>query len=427
MKHLNKNSLFNINFQLIMTNVISIVGPKSTGKTTLVNLLASGSNQIPSNMLKAPDLTIDLSTVKVINSFINQKVFIRDCSDVSDIDEVIKQSKGIIVMIDIDKEETFTEAIRDFIDKIMKQEDNLNFVMLVANKNDLLPFTLSLANTEYYKYANSKVTKIEISCKKHFNITKLLNDIIDAAIFPAKPLIKHNDRLMKALKRIFRIEDKDNFGYITKERLNALHLKLCNIPLDTSLYDFSNKFSYKEFEALNKAAIDSKEFMIPWNFLYFFSYDNEIKLSYKDEDKDIDKLINNLTNYFNVRKNKKNELSKDAIEDIFSICDDSEELCKLFDMNSITVNDWIDKWKELSATDYKKFYKAYLQIGHEHDSSKEKRDNVEINRSEEEDIDNSTATKPSIWPILMKSFTFIGIGLISGFFIYYLRQRIKKL
>ena len=96
-------------------------------------------------------------------------------------------------------------------------------------------------------------------------------------------------------------------------------------------------------------------------------------------------------------------------------------------MNSITVNDWIDKWKELSATDYKKFYKAYLQIGHEHDSSKEKRDNVEINRSEEEDIDNSTATKPSIWPILMKSFTFIGIGLISGFFIYYLRQRIKKL
>ena len=171
MKHLNKNSLFNINFQLIMTNVISIVGPKSTGKTTLVNLLASGSNQIPSNMLKAPDLTIDLSTVKVINSFINQKVLIRDCSDVSDIDEVIKQSKGIIVMIDIDKEETFTEAIRDFIDKIMKQEDNLNFVMLVANKNDLLPFTLSLANTEYYKYANSKVTKIEISCKKHFNIS----------------------------------------------------------------------------------------------------------------------------------------------------------------------------------------------------------------------------------------------------------------
>ena len=410
-----------------MTNVISIVGPKNTGKTTLVNLLASGSNQISKDMVKAPDLAIDLSTVKVINSFINQQVIIKDCSDVSDIDEVIRQSKGIIVMIDIDKEESFTEAIRDYIDKIMTQEDKLNFVMLVANKNDLLPFTLSLVNTEYYKYNNSKVTKIEISCKKHFNITKLLNDIIDAAIFPVKPLKKYNDRLSNALKRIFRIEDKDNFGYITKERLNALHLKLCNIPLDTSLYDFSNKFSYKEFEALNKAAIESKEFMIPWNFLYYFSYDNEIILSYKVEDKDIDKLIHNLTNYFNVRKNKKNELSKDDINEIFSICDDSEELCKLFDMKNITVNDWIDKWKELSAKDYKKFYKAYLQIGNEHDSSKEKKENIEINRSEDEDVDNSTPSKPSIWPILMKSFTFIGIGLISGFFIYYLRKRIKKL
>ena len=410
-----------------MTNVISIVGPKNTGKTTLVSLLASGSNQIPKDMVKAPDLAIDLSTVKVINSFINQQVIIKDCSDVSDIDEVIRQSKGIIVMIDIDKEESFTEAIRDYIDKIMTQEDKLNFVMLVANKNDLLPFTLSLVNTEYYKYNNSKVTKIEISCKKHFNITKLLNDIIDAAIFPVKPLKTHNDRLSNALKRIFRIEDKDNFGYITKERLNALHLKLCNIPLDTSLYDFSNKFSYKEFEALNKAAIESKEFMIPWNFLYYFSYDNEINLSYKVEDKDIDKLIQNLTNYFNVRKNKKNELSKDDINEIFSICDDSEELCKLFDMKNITLNDWIDKWKELSAIDYKKFYKAYLQIGNEHDSSKEKKENIEINRSEDEDVDNTTPSKPSIWPILMKSFTFIGIGLISGFFIYYLRKRIKKL
>ena len=145
-----------------MTNVISIVGPKKVGKTTLVNLLASGSNQIPGDMKKAPDLNIDLSTVKVINSFINQQVIIKDCSDVSNIEDVIKESKGIIVMIDIDKEETFNEAIKDYIDKIMKQEKKLNFVMLVANKNDLLPFTLSLVNTEYYKYNNSKITKIEI-------------------------------------------------------------------------------------------------------------------------------------------------------------------------------------------------------------------------------------------------------------------------
>ena len=130
--------------------------------------------------------------------------------------------------------------------------------------------------------------------------------------------------------------------------------------------------------------------------------------------------------YFYLWKNKRNELTKEVIDEIFSICEDKDEFIKVFNMKSITLDDWIEKWKMLSATDYKRFYKAYLQIGHEHDSSNEKKENNETNHSEEEEVDNSTPSKKSIWPILMKSFTFIGIGILSGFFLYYLRKRIRK-
>ena len=395
-----------------MTSIISVIGLNGCGKKTLLNVLSTGQNNSNDKIEFNSELAIDLSKAKALASYIKQKILIKIVSsdEPVQLEKVINESEGIVVMFDISDNNSFSSTKEKLIDFIIEKGEKLNFIYLVANKVDLLPFKDSIAQSPFGQYKNPKVKKYEISCKQYNNITSLLNDLIDSTIFPIKPLIENKVKYNNALHRIFRIMDKNNKGFISKETLNAMHLSLCNAPIDSEISDMTNNFTVDVFETLNKKAIESNELYIPWNFLYFFSYNNQLNLIYKNEDKNTELIFLNLDLFFEVRQNRNKEVSNEKIQDIFSICSEKEKLYEIFN-EKCTKDEWMKKWKNLSEKDYSLFYKAYLEIGHEHSKIADL-----VNEPESKNERNKGW---NFWSYAIGGLTILGAGLITGLLIYW--------
>lgn len=400
-----------------MTSIISVVGLKGSGKKTLLNLLSTGQNNSNDKNEPNPELAIDLSKGKALANYISQKILIKivDSDEHVQLEKAINESEGIVVMFDMSDNNSYLATKEKLLDFIIAKGEKLNFIYFVANKVDLLPFKDSISKSPFGQYMDPKVKKYEISCKQYNNITSLLNDLIDSTIFPLKPLIENKEKFNNALHRIFRIMDKNNIGFISKEALNALHLNLCNAPIDSEISEMTNNFTVDVFETLNKKAIESNELNIPWNFLYFFSYNNQLNLTYKNEDKNKESIFLNLESFFEVRQNRNKVVSYEKIKDIFSICSDKEKLNEIFS-DKCTKEEWMKKWENLSEEDYSLFYKAYLEIGHEH--SQYASDLVN-----EPEPKNESKNGWCFWKYAIGGFTILGAGLVTGLLIYW---KVKK-
>lgn len=399
-----------------MTSIISVFGLKGSGKKTLLNLLSTGQNNVNDKNEPNLELAIDLSKAKALPNYISQKILIKivDSDEHPQIEKAINESEGIVVIFDISDNASYSSTKEKLLDFIIAKGEKLNFIFFVANKVDLLPFKDSIANSPFGQYMDPKVKKFEISCKQYNNITPLLNALIDSTIFPVKPLIENKEKFNNALHRIFRIMDKNNIGFISKEALNSLHLSLCNAPIDPEISEMTNNFTVDVFETLNKKAIESNELYIPWNFLYFFSYNNQLNLIYKKEDKNKDIIFLNLDTFFESRQNRNKVVSNEKIKDIFSICSDKEKLYEIFN-DKCTKEEWMKKWENLSEKNYSLFYKAYLEIGHEHSKSADLVDEPEAK--------NESKNSWGFWNYAFGGLAILGAGVVTGLLIYW---KVKK-
>ena len=362
--------------------IITLIGEKNAGKTTLLNLLKTA--QFSEGVEESTeDLILDCDELRIRTANYDNKITIKDCSSVKEkkIESVLKTANGVIILFDIDNEDSYKKAVETYI-PIIKKYEEITSVWLVGNKSDLVVSKSSEPYSSFSKFNEPGIIKYEISCKHYLNVTKLLNNVIEEISYPLKPLRTKTQKLRVALTRIFRILDADNNGYINKEEFNEIYSKLFHKPIEnkevetiyTEVLKNEKGMDLENFISLNKKCIDYSVEM-PWYFLYYFSYDRNINLKYKTCDRDNEKILNNLNSFFLKYKGTNDLISLEKIKEIFGICDDKDKLLSRFlnkrsNEEGVSLEEWNNAWKALSRErDYDRFYRAYLQIGYTHDSS----------------------------------------------------------
>lgn len=121
-------------------------------------------------------------------------------------------------------------------------------IFIVGNKIDLLDlntqkFVIEQDKTEIEKYQEDFTVSIKyfyISCKNYSNISPLFSEILNSLVNPSHLFYyQKNEEIIfknnfeKALKRIFRIFDKDRKGVLTKNEFNKIHQSIFDIKLET--------------------------------------------------------------------------------------------------------------------------------------------------------------------------------------------------
>lgn len=160
----------------------------------------------------------------------------------------IKNANVIILLYDLADPESKTRINTYWLDKIKHNNDTVP-IIIVGNKLDLLSEAQRLEfsrETQHRGFIYDLVKDfpqvemgIECSGKLHEDLTDLLYCAQRAVLYPILPLYSHSTKELQlkyicALKRIFRISDSDNDGYLNNHELSEFQKKVFNDPLQDS-------------------------------------------------------------------------------------------------------------------------------------------------------------------------------------------------
>ncbi len=216
---------------------------------------------------------------------------------------------------------------------ILKEMTNLYSIVVVGNKIDLLDtntqkFVIEQNKAEIERFQDEigiNLKFFHISCKNYTGISNLFYEILNSLVNPShiffttinnKEII-FNEKFEKALKRIFRIFDKEKKGIISKYEFNKIHEKIFDIKLENDHFmaikeciktisntnqtgiSLDDDMTVEGFINLNKVAVQVGESQITWSALRKYGYNDSLEL---DEW------------YFKEKKFHKVNLSEDIVE-----------------------------------------------------------------------------------------------------------------
>ena len=169
----------------IKSGYVAIVGLPNVGKSTLMNSLLGQKISIATSkpqttrkrilgILSEPDYQIVfLDTPGILKpSYLLQEKMIED------IDLSVSDADALIIIFDVTSNERLNESIQnEYIKKLIEIESVPK--ILVLNKIDKITQDKSIEIIERFEVQKNFKSVIPISAENTFNITKLLNEIID--------------------------------------------------------------------------------------------------------------------------------------------------------------------------------------------------------------------------------------------------------
>ncbi|KAG3205852.1 hypothetical protein PC128_g1182 [Phytophthora cactorum] len=280
-------------------------------------------------------------------------------SDLMRVTNAAKRSDAILLVYDLTRPETF-QRLRRWLDFIAKNKEIP--VVLVANKVDINAVTPTtdgpyasqvrhLVNT--YPFV---VSEVECSAKNFTQVAQAFFLAQKAVLYPVAPLYNEKKRQLqpkcrKAIKRTFRLYNRDRSGILSREELNEYQydcfgVRLLSAEIDT-LMDYLSSVEpsgvapdrsglfVEGFIYLWWLFIDRNRPESGWQVLRSLGYNNELHLEIPperlqlppyDDDQSAQltpQAVDFLTNLFRqFDANKDNNIAENEVEDIFSICED---------------------------------------------------------------------------------------------------------
>ncbi|KAG6975049.1 hypothetical protein JG687_00000001 [Phytophthora cactorum] len=358
---------------------IEVLGDEKVGKTSLICSLVSRhfSEKVPSVLLNV-QIPAEESDENVIISITDTSSRV---SDLMRVTNAAKRSDAILLVYDLTRPETF-QRLRRWLDFIAKNKEIP--VVLVANKVDINAVTPTtdgpyasqvrhLVNT--YPVSNScdidiaedrrmltlgllqfVVSEVECSAKNFTQVAQAFFLAQKAVLYPVAPLYNEKKRQLqpkcrKAIKRTFRLYNRDRSGILSREELNEYQydcfgVRLLSAEIDT-LMDYLSSVEpsgvapdrsglfVEGFIYLWWLFIDRNRPESGWQVLRSLGYNNELHLEIPperlqlppyDDDQSAQltpQAVDFLTNLFRqFDANKDNNIAENEVEDIFSICED---------------------------------------------------------------------------------------------------------
>ncbi|KAG7382302.1 Mitochondrial Rho GTPase 2 [Phytophthora pseudosyringae] len=336
---------------------IEVLGDEKVGKTSLICSLVSRhfSEKVPSVLLNV-QIPAEESDENVIISITDTSSRV---SDLMRVTNAAKRSDAILLVYDLTRPETF-QRLRRWLDFIAKNKEIP--VVLVANKVDINAVTPTtdgpyasqvrhLVNT--YPFV---VSEVECSAKNFTQVAQAFFLAQKAVLYPVAPLYNEKKRqlqpkCLKAIKRTFRLYNRDRSGILSREELNEYQydcfgVRLLSTEIDTLMEYLSSEepsgvapdrsgLFVDGFIYLWWLFIDRNRPESGWQVLRSLGYNNDLHLEIPperlqlplyEEDQSAQltpQAVEFLTNLFRqFDANKDNNIAENEVEDIFSICED---------------------------------------------------------------------------------------------------------
>ncbi|RLN37849.1 hypothetical protein BBJ28_00000471, partial [Nothophytophthora sp. Chile5] len=366
---------------------IEVLGDEKVGKTSLICSLVSRhfSEKVPSVLLNV-QIPAEESDENVIISITDTSSRV---SDLMRVTNASKRSDAILLVYDLTRPETF-QRLRRWLDFIAKNKEIP--VVLVANKVDINavtpttdgPYASQVRNlvntypvrdqqlqvlgciglaavafglTQFCVFGEQfVVSEVECSAKNFTQVAQAFFLAQKAVLYPVAPLYNEKKRqlqpkCLKAIKRTFRLYNRDRSGILSREELNEYQydcfgVRLLGTEIDTLMEYLSsevpsgvapdrNGLFVEGFIYLWWLFIDRNRPESGWQVLRSLGYNNDlhleipperIQLSPYEEDQATQltgQAVDFLTNLFRqFDANKDNNIAEDEVEAIFSICED---------------------------------------------------------------------------------------------------------
>lgn len=282
-------------------------------------------------------------------------------SDLMRVTNAVKRSDAILLVYDVTRPETF-QRLRRWLDYIARNKDVP--VVLVANKVDVNTVS-STTDAAYASQARQLissypfvVSRVECSAKNFTQVAQAFFLAQKAVLYPIAPLYDEKRRevqpkCLKAIKRAFRLYNRDRSGLLSREELNEYQhdcfgMRLLATEMDTMMEFLASAVPdgvsssgsgifLDGFIFLWKLFIDRNRPESCWQVLRTLGYNNELHLEIPSEritlpvyDEDQSAQLSTpavefLTNLFHqFDQDKDNKLNQHEIYEVFSICDDTK-------------------------------------------------------------------------------------------------------
>ncbi|CAH0493060.1 unnamed protein product [Peronospora farinosa] len=336
---------------------IEVLGDEKVGKTSLICSLVSRhfSERVPSVLLDV-QIPAEESDENVIISITDTSSRV---SDLMRVTNATKRSDAILLVYDLTRPETF-QRLRRWLDFIAKNKEIP--VVLVANKVDInavTPTTDGSYASQVRHLVNTYpfvVSEVECSAKNFTQVAQAFFLAQKAVLYPVAPLYNEKKRqlqpkCLKAIKRAFRLYNRDRSGILSREELNEYQydcfgVRLLSTEIDTLMEYLSSEVPsgvapdrsgllVEGFTYLWWLFIDRNRPESGWQVLRSLGYNNDLHLeipperlqlpSYeKDQSAQLtSQAVEFLTNLFRqFDANKDNNIAENEVEAIFSICED---------------------------------------------------------------------------------------------------------
>ncbi|XP_052786368.1 mitochondrial Rho GTPase 1-like isoform X2 [Mya arenaria] len=318
---------------------ILLVGDAGVGKTSLIMALVSEEfvREVPA---KAEEIIIPAEVVPD-----NVPTHIVDFSyqdqNEEDLVEEIKRADVVCIIWASNDEDSFEGVTSVWLPFIRRntEEDQRTPVILVANKADLIEYSVDEAMTPIINDFPEVEASISSSAKSLKNITELFWYAQKAVLHPQAPIYNPEEKELTrsckaALERIFKICDMDNDQILSDDEVIVFQRKCFEVPIQPHALEEVKQtvqshladgvdirgpnygFTLKGFLFLMELFIERKKIETVWTVLRAFGYDDKLLLR-----KDV------LEPKLNVGVGSTTELSHEGVQFLTSLFEKYDEDC----------------------------------------------------------------------------------------------------
>jgi len=262
------------------------------------------------------------------------------------------------------------------------------------------------------------VSRVECSAKNFTQVAQAFFLAQKAVLYPISPLYNEKKRevepkCLKAIKRAFRLYNKDRSGLLSREELNEYQqdcfgMRLLATEMDTMMEFLASAVPdgvspsgsgiYLDgFIFLWKLFIDRNRPESCWQVLRTLGYNNELHLEIPPErltlppmeddqsaqlSTDAVEFLTNLFHQFD--RDKDSKLADDEIDEVFSICEDTDapwltcsalavpllfETSLVDDTRALPLSSWLACWSFVAQENARKLLETLFYLGYNEKAS----------------------------------------------------------
>eukprot|EP00871_Galdieria_phlegrea_P001187 jgi/Galph1/2069/GphlegSOOS_G753.1 len=390
---------------------IVVVGDPKVGKSSLIKTLISESfdedvQPVLPTVVIPPEVTPERVHVSIVDTSTVPE-------DRQKLEDEIRRADVLVLVYDVNKRETLDRASSYWLPTLRRLKVDIP-VVLVGNKIDVRGIGSDHSLEHLIKPIMDEFREVDVciecSAKQVFNIAELFYYAQKAVIHPTAPLYDVNEHTLKpkavaALKRIFRLCDKDKDGVLNDEELNQFQYNCFGVELKpkeregvknvvrdntTDGLDSNGYVTLSGFLYLHKLFIQKGRLETTWAVLRKFGYDDDLLLKpeyvnldlKKTEDQCVelsDQGMSFLQNLFDsADADKDGKLSDKELKELFATIPyapwDEEkhgirlvEYVQVGEESKITRDGFIDRWSLYLLDDYESALYSLVYLGYEND------------------------------------------------------------